>query len=173
MTDVHPLAEHCRTTVLTFIGFRSRLICATDGILQTSQEKEDRLLQLWMNGNSGSLVQHIAYVSPLIVSLQCGTENYGIHFSGNVWIPQQLHITHPSMSKTFSLQEISSHNTEKDCWVVVDGNIYDVTSFLPEHPGGKKVSNRSTSVILSHIFNPFHFSLILIGRHRPIWKGCL
>ncbi|PRP89639.1 hypothetical protein PROFUN_00903 [Planoprotostelium fungivorum] len=61
-----------------------------------------------------------------------------------------------SMSKTFSLQEISSHNTEKDCWVVVDGNIYDVTSFLPEHPGGKKVVIAQSGKDASEKFHSLH-----------------
>lgn len=43
-----------------------------------------------------------------------------------------------TMSKTFTAAEIKNHKTEKDCWVIIKGNVYDVTKFLPDHPGGKK-----------------------------------
>ncbi|KAK9720614.1 Osmotic growth protein [Basidiobolus ranarum] len=40
--------------------------------------------------------------------------------------------------KEYSLDDIAKHNTEKDCWVVVNGQVLDVTDFLSDHPGGKK-----------------------------------
>lgn len=39
-------------------------------------------------------------------------------------------------SKEFTMEEISKHNTEKDCWVVVKNVVMDVTNFLSDHPGG-------------------------------------
>ena len=38
--------------------------------------------------------------------------------------------------KWFNLAEVAKHNTEKDCWVVVNGEVLDITKFLPSHPGG-------------------------------------
>lgn len=30
----------------------------------------------------------------------------------------------------YTLEEVSRHNSESDCWVVLHGKVYDVTSFL-------------------------------------------
>jgi cytochrome b involved in lipid metabolism len=35
------------------------------------------------------------------------------------------------------LADVAKHNSKADCWVVVDGQVLDVTSFLSEHPGGE------------------------------------
>lgn len=41
--------------------------------------------------------------------------------------------------KEISLQEVSWHDTAKDCWIVIYDRVYDVTSFLEEHPGGGEI----------------------------------
>lgn len=41
-------------------------------------------------------------------------------------------------TKQFTMEEIAKHNTEDDCWLVIDGKVYDVTNFLPDHPGGSE-----------------------------------
>lgn len=38
--------------------------------------------------------------------------------------------------KLISAQEVSKHNTREDCWVIIHDKVYDLTNFLPEHPGG-------------------------------------
>lgn len=42
-----------------------------------------------------------------------------------------------SPQKQFTRQEIEKHNTENDCWIVVNDKVYDATSVLSWHPGGK------------------------------------
>ncbi|KAJ8755526.1 hypothetical protein K2173_019324 [Erythroxylum novogranatense] len=41
--------------------------------------------------------------------------------------------------KLFTLAQVSEHNNAKDCWLIIDGKVYDVTKFLEDHPGGDEV----------------------------------
>jgi cytochrome b involved in lipid metabolism len=42
------------------------------------------------------------------------------------------------MSKTFSTADVASHNSASDLYIIVDEDVYDLTKFQDEHPGGKK-----------------------------------
>jgi len=37
------------------------------------------------------------------------------------------------------MSEIKKHNTKDSAWVVIHGKVYDLTKFLPDHPGGEEV----------------------------------
>ena len=41
-------------------------------------------------------------------------------------------------SGEYTIDDVAKHNTKEDIWVVVNGQVLDVTKFLPEHPGGEK-----------------------------------
>ncbi|KAB2014353.1 hypothetical protein ES319_D09G218800v1 [Gossypium barbadense] len=41
--------------------------------------------------------------------------------------------------KVFTLAQVSEHKTPKDCWLIINGKVYDVTKFLEDHPGGDEV----------------------------------
>lgn len=36
----------------------------------------------------------------------------------------------------FTWAEVAKHCTEDDAWIVINGNVYDVTDWAPQHPGG-------------------------------------
>lgn len=35
-----------------------------------------------------------------------------------------------------SVAELDKHAKPDDCWIVVNGKVYDLTAFAPNHPGG-------------------------------------
>ena len=41
--------------------------------------------------------------------------------------------------RMMGLEAVGEHNTAEDCWVAIDGNVYDLTDFLSLHPGGSQV----------------------------------
>lgn len=41
-------------------------------------------------------------------------------------------------AKAITAEEVAKHTSDTDCWVILEGNAYDVTDFLDDHPGGKK-----------------------------------
>jgi len=57
--------------------------------------------------------------------------------------------------------EVAKHNTEKDCWVTLNGKVYDVSEFLPDHPGGKKAITLYAGKDASEEFNMLHAPNVL------------
>lgn len=36
-------------------------------------------------------------------------------------------------ASTYTLSQVAEHNTPSNCWMVIEGNVYDLTSYLSEH----------------------------------------
>ncbi|KAI0474298.1 glycolate oxidase [Xylaria cf. heliscus] len=52
--------------------------------------------------------------------------------------------------------EVAKHNTEKDCWVVINGKVWDVTDFLGDHPGGASVIARYSGRDATEAYDEVH-----------------
>lgn len=56
---------------------------------------------------------------------------------------------HPSATSTseettlptpsgITLAEVGQHHTHETCWAAINGSVYDLTSWIPKHPGGEQ-----------------------------------
>ena len=63
--------------------------------------------------------------------------------------------------KEYTLLEVSLHDSENDAWIVIENYIYDITEFLNEHPGGKKILLQVAGSDATDYFNELHQPLIL------------
>ncbi|KAI1638533.1 FMN-dependent dehydrogenase [Biscogniauxia mediterranea] len=52
--------------------------------------------------------------------------------------------------------EVAKHDSKESCWVIVHGKAYDVTEFLPEHPGGMKIILKYAGKDATAEFEPIH-----------------
>ena len=41
--------------------------------------------------------------------------------------------------RKYTTEEVEKHSTPDDCWLIVHGKVYDVTTFVPRHPGGNMI----------------------------------
>ena len=47
--------------------------------------------------------------------------------------------TEEEQVKVFEFDEVAKHTTHDDCWVIINGKVYNVSSYIDEHPGGEEV----------------------------------
>ncbi len=61
-----------------------------------------------------------------------------------------------SLVNMLKFEEVAKHNNAESCWVIVHGNAYDVTEFLPEHPGGSKIILKYAGKDATEEYDPIH-----------------
>ncbi|RYP60520.1 hypothetical protein DL769_008084 [Monosporascus sp. CRB-8-3] len=77
------------------------------------------------------------------------------------------------MSKTFTKADVASHNKGDDLYIIVDDDVYDLTKFQDEHPGGKKILTRVAGKDASKQFWKYHNEGILKKYKSKLQVGSL
>ncbi|KAL5117690.1 hypothetical protein ACEQ8H_004438 [Pleosporales sp. CAS-2024a] len=77
------------------------------------------------------------------------------------------------MAKRFSVADVASHKTATDLYIIVDEDVYDLTSFQEEHPGGKKILQRVAGKDASKQFWKYHNDSILKKYQKQLQVGSL
>jgi monoamine oxidase len=83
--------------------------------------------QAWCEGALMTSENCISKISLMLVhTLQNKTKKYNYKIGG-------------SKKKIFTLDEVKKHNKKDDAWTIIDNKVYNITSWIPKHPGGNVI----------------------------------
>lgn len=71
----------------------------------------------------------------------------------------------------FTREEVAEHRSEKDCWMVIHGKAYDITSVLTSHPGGAECLMDCAGVDGTLAFDDVGHSSYAWGTLKDCYKG--
>lgn len=57
---------------------------------------------------------------------------------GNPITPTSNPISVPTTSGGITINQVAEHNSRSSCWSAINGSVYDLTSWIPNHPGGEQ-----------------------------------
>ncbi|KAF4664580.1 hypothetical protein FOL47_005067 [Perkinsus chesapeaki] len=69
--------------------------------------------------------------------------------------------------------EVAKHTSEDDCWVIINGKVYDVTKWLPLHPGGVAAIMAYAGKDATEQFNMIHPEGTLENHGKTYFVGDL
>ncbi|KAF2483898.1 FMN-dependent dehydrogenase-domain-containing protein [Neohortaea acidophila] len=77
-------------------------------------------------------------------------------------------------TQLISTQEVARHNNPSDCWIVIDDQVWDVTAFAPEHPGGANLLLKYAGQDATKEYAEFHApSIVKDNLALECFKGNL
>lgn len=98
-----------------------------------------------------------------IIGLSAGVAYLQIQSSGQS-VSREATATRPiipakaseKQMKTYVLADVSRHGDVSSCWTVVNGGMYDLTSWVSRHPGGSGAISKMCGIDSSAVFNQKH-----------------
>ena len=76
-------------------------------------------------------------------------------------------LSNMASSNAISVEEVSKHNAAEDCWLVIDNEIWDLTEFATEHPGGSAIIFKYAGRDATQPYNEIHSSSTLKDNLDP------
>lgn len=120
-----------------------------------SRVRQTRLKTLTRAFSSRSAQYNSNYTKLLAVTLAVGTGTY-------YWTKPPQIKSDVTFQPVFPVAEVMKHNTLEDCWIAIEGHVYDVSEFLRKHPGGAARIFRFAGSDATSAFKQIHTALVLL-----------
>jgi len=68
-------------------------------------------------------------------------------------------------------EELEQHNTDKSCWIAIEDKVYDVTEWIPNHPGGKSAILQVGGREVTDLIKAYHVDACWRLRVKKMYIG--
>jgi cytochrome b involved in lipid metabolism len=75
------------------------------------------------------------------------------------------------LRRNIPMSEVASHNKKHDGWIVLKGNVYNISPYLSYHPGGAIIFKQVLGKDATPLFNKYHRWLNESGFIRQLLLG--
>lgn len=72
--------------------------------------------------------------------------------------------TAPAQAAAYTQAQVAQHASIKDCWTIIGRSVYDLTPYVPRHPGGPREIARVCGKVGTAAFTGQHGGNTGIGR---------
>ncbi|MDB5190027.1 MAG: conserved rane protein of unknown function [Parcubacteria group bacterium] len=86
---------------------------------------------LWKGGGSLSVANSY---NTTVIATSSGTQNSSATTTTTKAVVATTKVSDPGM---YTQAQVATHNTSNSCWAIINGNVYDLTKWIPQHPGGE------------------------------------
>ena len=74
--------------------------------------------------------QSVTSTSPIDTSTSSGTPS-------DSSVNQGQKTSDGTQAESYTTSEVATHSNAVSCWTIIDNNVYDLTKWIPQHPGGQ------------------------------------
>ena len=74
-------------------------------------------------------------------------------------------------SAAITRDELRRHRSQYDCWMVLRGKVYNVTKYIPYHPGGVDEIMRGAGIDGTKLFDKYHSYVSIDGFLEKCYVG--
>ena len=132
-------------------------------------------LWLWLDTKPKSVARTVTGILVVLISLAAVISTFLTGDSGakQVWTDRASVPSAPSMTEgaetpqsavdpevaaesAITVDDVAEHATSDDCWSIINGDIYDLTGWISEHPGGSGPIESICGLDATQVFSNQH-----------------
>lgn len=106
---------------------------AQEAIQKTYTDNLQQIIDATEKGKGTVSLPTTTVVTPTTTSKPVGT----LSKPSPVSMPRPVSMP-PTSMMGLTMNTVALHSTQSDCWIVINGNVYSVASYIPMHPGGSQ-----------------------------------
>jgi len=101
---------------------------------------------------------HLRFLHPVRTGTPGGAERRQLAGARPGWQerPPRTFVEEVVPNRTFAWPEIRKHTARDDCWVVIEGKVYDLTEFAAQHPAGAGPILAHAGTDVTELFTAIH-----------------